>query len=100
MQYFAESIIQRKLTHPPLPKKKQTIIFNRFYLVMVQVCFSSKITIRDFNLVLKRYSKEEIGKVLASQVHVIAIIELFVDGLSIFKTSAPGLLKMKIITLV
>lgn len=89
MQYFAESIIQRKLTHP-LPKKP--IIFNRFYLVMVQVCFSSKITICDFNLVLKRYSKKEIGKVLASQVHVIAIIELFVDGLLIFNTSAPGLI--------
>lgn len=59
---------------------------------MVQVCFSSKITIRDFNLVLKRYSKKEIGKVLASQVCVIAIIELFVDGLSIFNTSAPGLI--------
>lgn len=61
---------------------------------MVQVCFSSKITIRDFNLVLKRYSKKEIGKALASQVHVhvIAIIELFVDGLSIFNTSAPGLI--------
>lgn len=29
---------------------------------------------------------------LASQVHVIAIIELFVDGLSIFNTSAPGLI--------
>lgn len=61
-------------------------------MVMVQVFFSSKITIRDFNLVLKRYFKKEIGKVIDSQVHVIAIIELFVDGLSIFNTSAPGLI--------